>query len=341
MALQVMHEKSVKKVVILGTGGTIAGLAADRSDNVGYTAGQLGVESLVSSLGGVEQVLAGHQLMCEQVAQLDSKDMNFDVWRQLALRCRAYLQQSDVLGLVITHGTDTLEETAYFLDKVLPTVLTTAKPVVFTCAMRPSSALCPDGPQNLLDALSVALDPVAQGVLVVCSGTVHSARRVQKVHPYRLDAFDSGDEGPVGFVEEGRLRIVSKMALVPDDIDYSAMEKIADLVSLPRVEIVLNHAGAQGSVVDALIRDLGSQADPLRGIVVAGTGNGTLSIGLEQALLRAQVQGVSVIRATRCPYGQVVEAPNALFEGSRGLSPVKARIALMLALVDGRVTRSA
>lgn len=341
MGLQVMHEKSVKKVVILGTGGTIAGVAADRSDNVGYIAGQLGVEALVSGLGGAERVLAGHQLVCEQVAQLDSKDMNFDVWQTLSMRCHAHLTQPNVIGLVITHGTDTLEETAYFLHKVLPVALTTAKPVVFTCAMRPSSALCPDGPQNLLDALGVAVDPAAQGVLVVCSGTVHAARRVQKVHPYRLDAFDSGDEGPLGFVEEGHFRKVSNMAVALNDNEALAIEKIANLVSLPRVEIVLNHAGAQGSVVDALVRDQGSQPDPLRGIVVAGTGNGTLSFGLEQALLRAQAQGVRVVRATRCPYGQVVDAPNALFAGSRGLSPVKARIALMLALLDEGVTRSA
>ena len=327
-----MSEKSMKKVVVLGTGGTIAGLAVDRSDNIGYSAAQVSVGALVSGLTGVDRLMAGCELVCEQVAQVDSKDMSFGVWRDLLLRCQVYLAKPDVLGVVITHGTDTLEETAFFLDRLIPDALTGVKPVVLTCAMRPASALCPDGPQNLLDALSVALSPEARGVVVVCAGTVHSARRVQKVHPYRLDAFDSGDEGPLGFVEEGKLRKVGNWPLAPDCVERVAIEKIASMVQLPRVEIVLNHAGSQGLVVDALLRDLGSQPDPLRGIVVAATGNGTLSMALELALLRAQSAGIAVIRATRCPYGQVVEAADSPFPGSRGLSAVKARIDLMLAL---------
>ena len=327
-----MSDKSLKKIVVLGTGGTIAGLAEDRADNIGYSAAQVSVDALLSGLPGVERLMVGFQLVCEQVAQVDSKDMSFEVWRDLALRCQAYLAQGDVVGLVVTHGTDTLEETAFFLDRVLPAALKADKPVVFTCAMRPASALCPDGPQNLLDALSVAMTPEARGVVVVCAGTVHSARRVQKVHPYRLDAFDSGDEGPLGFVEEGKLRKVVDWPLTVDCIEPVALEKIANLVRLPRVEIVMNHAGSQGSVVDALLRDLGGQADPLRGIVVAATGNGTLSNALESALLRALSAGIPVIRATRCPYGQILEAPDTRIPGSGGLSAVKARIDLMLAL---------
>src|SRR5258706_13325782 len=186
------------KVVVLGTGGTIAGTAADALDNVGYTAGQLVVGHLVAAI----PALAGVPLECEQVAQVDSKDMSHAVWRELALRCANHLARADVAGIVITHGTDTLEETAWFLHRVLAP----AKPVVLTAAMRPETALQSDGPQNLLDAVAVAQAPGAGGVLAGLAGDLHRARDVRKVHPYRIDAFSSGDAGPIGRIEEGRLR---------------------------------------------------------------------------------------------------------------------------------------
>ena len=136
--------------------------------------------------------LASLPLVAEQVAQIDSKDMGFDIWRHLALRCAHWLAQADVAGIVITHGTDTLEETAFFLQAVLAP----AKPVVLTCAMRPATALAPDGPQNVLDAVAVAAAAGARGVVVVCAGTIHGAADVAKQHTYRLDAFSSGDAGP-------------------------------------------------------------------------------------------------------------------------------------------------
>src|SRR5258706_5520407 len=187
------------KVVVLGTGGTIAGTAADALDNVGYTAGQLVVGHLVAAI----PALAGVPLECEQVAQVDSKDMSHAVWRELALRCANHLARADVAGIVITHGTDTLEETAWFLQRVLAP----AKPVVLTAAMRPATALQSDGPQNLLDAVAVAQAPGAGGVLAVLAGDVHGARDVRKVHPYRIDAFSSRDARPIGRIEEGRLRL--------------------------------------------------------------------------------------------------------------------------------------
>src|SRR5437867_1814402 len=163
-------------IVILGTGGTIAGAAASAADHVGYTAGQIGVAQLVAAVPS----LAAVPLQCEQLAQLDSKDMDFATWQRLAQRVAELSARDDVQGIVITHGTDTLEETAYFLHRVLAP----AKPVVLTAAMRPATALSADGPQNLLDAVCVARSAVASGVVAVLGGQVHGARDVRKVHPY-------------------------------------------------------------------------------------------------------------------------------------------------------------
>ena len=186
------------KVVVLGTGGTIAGAATDASDNIGYLAAQRGIAELVRGVPALAEVA----LEAEQVAQLDSKDMDHTVWRTLALRCAFHLARPDVAGLVVTHGTDTLEETAWFLQRVLAP----AKPVVLTAAMRPATALQSDGPQNLLDAVVVARAVGAHGVVAVLGGQMLGARDVRKVHPYRIDAFSAGDAGPVGVIEEGRLR---------------------------------------------------------------------------------------------------------------------------------------
>lgn len=328
-----MKTETAETIVILGTGGTIAGLAPDPSNNIDYVAAQVGVESLLSGVSGFQQLLAGRRYVAEQVAQIDSKDMDFEVWRRLALRAHHHLLQPQVRGVVITHGTDTVEESAFFLSRVLPSALLAQKPVVLTCAMRPASALSPDGPRNLLDALTLALDGQACGVTVVCAGVVHAARHVQKVHPYRLDAFDSGDAGPLAFIEEGRVRSVNNGFVDHAPMMNNAIEKIANRAALPRVEIVLSHAGAQGELVNALLHELASQVDPLRGLVVAATGNGSVSRSLESALCRAAALGVAVVRSTRCPYGQVISAGEARFPDSQGLSPVKARIDLMLQLL--------
>lgn len=320
-----------KKVVVLGTGGTIAGRAERGSDNVGYKAGQVGVQSLLQDIAPLQDALRGRALVAEQVAQVDSKDMGFSVWARLAQRCAQHLQDAEVDAVLITHGTDTLEETAFFLEQVLPPALLLAKPLVLTCAMRPASALTPDGPQNVLDAVAVALDSTARGVLVVCAGAVHSARLVQKSYTYRVDAFDSGDAGPLALVEEARVRWLGNPAPVASPHTV-ALQALAN-TPWPRVEIVMNYAGASGAMVRSLAAP-DAAVPPLRGLVVAGTGNGTLHVGLEAALLALQAQGVAVVRASRCARGQVVagDAPAAL-PHSQGLSPVKARIALMLQLM--------
>jgi L-asparaginase len=307
-----------RKLIILATGGTIAGKADDAADNIGYTAAQVGIEQLLEA---IPALAASGLIISEQVSQIDSKDMSFEVWARLAARTRHFLADDDVQGIVITHGTDTLEETAYFLQLTCqPT-----KPVVITCAMRPATALTPDGPQNVMDAVVVARHPGACGVLAVCAGTVHSALDVQKVHPYKLDAFSSGDAGPIGYVEEGQLRLVRNWPVPQAGADYFAIEKIS---KWPRVEIVMSYAGANALMVQALV------SQGLQGLVVAGTGNGTMHENLQAGLLDAQTAGVRVVRATRCIDGRILPLSVNAIEDSHGLSPVKARIALMLALIN-------
>lgn len=333
-----MNQNSSKQIIILGTGGTIAGKAARSTDNVGYTAAQVGVAQLLAAIPSLRHAqgvakYGDFELVCEQVAQVDSKDMSLNVWQQLLTRCEHWLAQPQVQGVVVTHGTDTLEETAYFLQAVL----NPSKPVVLACAMRPSTAIAPDGPQNLLDALAVAAHSGAQGVVAVCAGTIHSAIDVQKVHTYRLDAFSSGDAGSVGTVAEGQLNLYRNWPSNKDvagvNITYDAISNIAKITALPRVEIVLNHAGSDGTIVNALLAQTTQSPDhTLRGIVVAATGNGTISTDLEAALHAAQAAGVEVWRSTRCAFGKVIGKADTEFGDAHGLSPVKARIALMLKL---------
>lgn len=329
-----MNSRNIsKKVVVLGTGGTIAGTAKKASDNVGYTAAQVNVAHLLAAIPGLPEVLGDHGLHSEQVAQIDSKDMRFDIWRDLAQRVAHYLAQADVAGVVITHGTDTLEETAYFLHAALPPALLAAKPVVLTCAMRPASAQNPDGPQNLMDAVTVALTAGAHGVVAVCAATVHSALEVQKSQTYRLDAFTSGDAGPLGYVEEGRLRLLKNWPVAPVETVPTAMEKITNVNTWPRVEIVMSYAGCTGGVVDALLAQQRA-GTPLDGLVVAATGNGTIHQELESALRRAVAAGVRVVRSTRCANGQILASSHSEFDYFPGLSPVKTRIALILDLMQ-------
>ena len=317
-----MHAKKNQKVVVLATGGTIAGTATHASDHTGYTAGQLDVQQLLDAIPALNDALQGDALVCEQVVQLDSKDMDHATWQTLAQRCAHWLSQSDVRGIVITHGTDTLEETAWFLQMMLgPT-----KPVVLTCAMRPATALMPDGPQNLLDAITVARDAMVHGVLAVCAGRIHGARDVQKVHPYRLDAFSSGDAGPRGWVEQGRVRWadLGGWPMVHANAQQAFDRPVAQW---PWVAVLHSHTNADPRQVHALV------AAGVQGIVLAGTGNGTVHHSLLAALIQAQAQGVAVRLTTRCGEGQIVGQSADLQTAPLGLSVYKARISLMLTLM--------
>jgi len=321
------------KIVFLGTGGTIAGTSSDPQDKIGYRAAQIGIAQLVQAVPGLAATLGGRTAEYEQVAQVDSKDMDFSHWVALAQRVRHHVAQADVVGLVVTHGTDTIEETAYFLSRVLASDVGWNKPVVLTCAMRPASALAPDGPQNLRDATTVAAWPGAKGVVVVCAGKIHSALHVQKVHPYRLDAFDSGDAGVLGTVQASAVQLTQGWGDASGPPTSSDFDRLLP-ENFPRVEIVMNYVGATGATVRAMCQGRPGEA-PVRGVVVAGTGNGTVQADLEAALRQLQSQGIRVVRASRCPYGQVVppSTPGDALPHSNGLSAVKARIALMLDLM--------
>lgn len=313
-----MASSSGSTVVVLGTGGTIAGTADRATDSVGYRAARLGVDALVAAL----PALAGQPLECEQLAQVDSKDMEPALWLRLAQRVQQHLRRPRVQGVVVTHGTDTLEETAYFLQRVLAP----AKPVVMTAAMRPATALLADGPQNLFDAVTLAREPGARGVLAVLAGQVLPGAELRKQHSRRIDAFDAGDAGPLGRIEEGRLR---RWRDWPCGSALGIGHLPPDADAWPRVAIVISHAGADGALVDALC------AGGVQGIVVAGTGNGSVHRRIEAALRRALTQGVCVRRVSRCAYGGVVGAGDVALPALPTLSAVQARIELMLELMAG------
>lgn len=321
-----VNENQVRRLVVLGTGGTIAGRASQILDNVGYVAGQVAVSDLVAMV----PALAACPLDMEQVAQINSKDMVLGVWQALAARVAVHLDRPEVAGLVITHGTDTIEETAFLLQSLLRP----SKPVVLTCAMRPATALVPDGPQNMSDAVAVALHPEARGVVVVCAGRIHGAMDVAKVHPYSTDPFDSGDAGAVGCVEEAQLRMFRPwpQAVEEGTHDAIALQRLLGANALPRVELIFSHANADGEVVRALLgHSVG--LGRLRGIVVAGTGNGTVHNDLLTALKQAQASGIEVVVASRCAHGRVIPHREQPLPDSLGLSPVKARLALALQLL--------
>ena len=308
------------QVWILGTGGTIAGTAASSSDHVGYRAGQVGIAALV----GAVPALQGKSLAFEQLAQLDSKDMDFATWARLARRVQSLLDEPAVGGIVITHGTDTLEETAYLLHRVLRDA---SKPVVLTAAMRPASALSADGPQNLLDAVTVAESAEARGVLVAFGGAVYRGDRIRKLHSYRVDAFGNPDGGPLAWLESGSLR---RLGSWPRSEGWGA-ERLPELAGAwPRVELLWNAAGVDGQLVP-LLQGLAEREGRRLGLVVAGTGNGTLAEPLEAALRTAQEQGVAVRRCSRCAAGPVIggELPSA-----GALSAPQARVALLLELLQ-------
>jgi L-asparaginase len=200
--------------------------------------------------------------------------------------------------------------------------------------MRPATAASPDGPQNLLDALTLAAGATGSGalgvlgVLVVMGGTVHAGVDVRKLHGYRLEAFGSGDAGPVALVQDGAVRALRAWPAWPADPPFAAALQ-TDPAVWPAVDIVTSHAGARAATLDALV------AAGARGIVLAGTGNGTVHAALRAAAQRAQAQGVRVLRATRCVAGGVVGAPADALPSAGDATPAQARVQLLLSLVSG------
>lgn len=315
---------ALPRIAVLATGGTIAGSAADAAQTSGYQAGVVGVDRLLAAVPALSQVA---RVQAEQVASIDSKDLDVALWTTLAARIAELAAREDIDGIVVTHGTDTLEETAYALHLTLKT----DKPVVLTAAMRPSSALSADGPLNLLGAVTVAGSQAARGrgVLVAFNNRIHCARDVVKTSTYAVDAFHSPEIGALGWVQDGRVEF-QRAALRP----HTSATPFVLGASWPDVEVVASYAGASRTAVDALV------AAGVRGIVVAGTGNGSIHATVQAALGEARAAGIAVVRASRVGSGHVMRngaAPDdALgFVSAGTLNPYKARVLLMLALSAG------
>ena len=298
------------KICILTTGGTIAGAAARSDALTVYRAGALGAGELLAAVPEIADVGA---IESDEVAAIDSKDMTEAVWLHLADRIEAALA-AGAAGVVVTHGTDTLEETAYFLHLVVKS----EKSVVLTGAMRPATALSADGPLNLLDAVRLAASPEShgQGALVVLNGEIHSARDVQKVHTAAVQAFASPDVGALGRMEDGtphfRRRVLTRHTR-ESEFD------LAGVTALPYVPILYGHAGADARLAHA------------------GTGNGSIHEALLATLADAAGKGIGVVRASRTGAGAVLFAESAYadagFIDADTLPPAKARILLALALL--------
>lgn len=333
-----------QKIVILGTGGTIAGLSLQPGAGGAYTAAQVDIQTLVNQAGPLAPSLAEGRaaglsapvVQTEQLAQVDSKDMSEPIWQRLLQRVAQLQQDPEVHGIVITHGTDTLEETGFLLQACWPL----GKPVVLTCAMRPSDAPDADGPGNLRDAIDLTRAPGLSGVRMVCQGQVFEGHVFQKVRTDGVQPFGADPLGALGECRDGLYR-------EHRDVDRARAYPLvtpAEFTALltadpwPRVEIVMNHAGADGRLVRDLLAGSASlpARDRLRGIVLAGTGGGTYSEGLSAALQQAQQQGVLVWRSTRATWGMVSTVAHERFTGVPW-SPVKARVAMMLDLLVGRV----
>ena len=314
-----MHEKR-SKVVVLGTGGTIAGWAPDPSKGRQYQAGELTASDLVQGLGDGQD-----HIVTEEVARIDSKNMGWPVWERLVARVQHWLDQEDVQGVVVTHGTDTLEETAILLH----TLFSGLKTVVITGAMRAANVPEPDGPGNLRQALALAGAPGSAGVVCVFAGQVHAAASLTKVDCQALNAFGSADPVAWGQALENLDALQKRFAQQATPAVGLPPKALAQVATWPWVELVFNHAAQDGAVVKALLE---SKTPPL-GWVVAGTGNGTMSQGLEAALIMAQHGGARVWRTSRCAQGQVQAQGGEVFQTTSGLNPYKARVVLALTLV--------
>lgn len=312
---------ALPRVRVLATGGTIAG--AQTGGSRGYQAGAFSIDALVAA---VPQLATLAQLEVEQVAAIGSQDMDEAVWRLLAARTAAALADPAVHGVVVTHGTDTMEETGYFLNLVVRS----EKPVVLVGAMRPATEISADGPMNLYNAVAVAAHPAARarGVLIVANDEIHFAREVAKTNTTQVGTFKSTQRGLAGLVNAGRLHLYAP----PARRHTAASEFIlgADTV-LPRVSILYAYAGMGRELIDAAV------ASGARGLIVAGVGDGNLPAAALAACADAVRRGVVVVRSSRTG-GGVVERNIEIDDDRLGLlvaeelNPQKARVLLMLGL---------
>lgn len=323
-AASLAQTTALPNIKILATGGTIAGVSQSAT-NTQYASAKVGVDLLIEAVPDITKIA---NISGEQVAKIGSQDMNDEVWLTLAQRINELLKQDDVDGVVITHGTDTMEETAYFLSLTIKS----EKPVVLVGAMRPSNALSADGPLNLYNAVVVASSPQSRGhgVLVAMNDVVLDARDVTKTSTTEVQTFAAPNFGPLGYIHNGKVdyqRSPQRLHTSQSTFD------VAGLKQLPQVGIVYNYANASDLPAKAFV-DAGYQ-----GIVSAGVGNGNLYKSIFDVLQAAAKKGIAVVRSSRVPTGATtrdaeVDDFQYGFVASGTLNPQKSRVLLMLALTQ-------
>jgi len=318
--------KAHRRVVILATGGTIAGAGASAAC-APYASGRVTIDAMMAAVPGLADLAA---VEGEQVANVGSQDMTFDIMRALADRINERLQETEVSGVVITHGTDTMEETAFFLNLTVKS----RKPVVMTGAMRPATVLSADGPLNLYNAVAVAADPRAagRGVLVVMNDRIHGAHSLTKTNTTSVETFLSPINGLMGTVNYGQCQYFRQPTRRHTEDSVFSLTGVGPL---PRVDILYACADMPADLVDC------SVAKGARGIVIAGDGNGNMNAATLAHAARAAAEGIVIVRSSRVPTGTVsrnveIDDDRLGFIVSDELNPAKARILLMLALLETR-----
>ena len=307
------------KVAILATGGTIAGSIDSAVATTGYTAGVVGVDVLIKAVPEIQNLA---KIEGQQIANIDSSNMRDEIWLKLAQEINK-LFASGVDGVVITHGTDTMEETAYFLNLTIKS----DKPVVLVGAMRPSTAISADGPKNLYNAVALATDKNAKGVMVAMNDKIQSARGVVKTHTLNVDAFSSPDFGDLGYIVDGKVYFYNNVAKADTK---KAPFDVKNLKELPKVDILYTYSNDGSGVAAKALFENGT-----KGIVVAGSGAGSIHEAQKEVLKELLTKGLKVAVSSRVVAGRVVvsEADKKLgFISAEDLNPQKARILLMLAL---------
>ncbi|EBH1518732.1 asparaginase [Salmonella enterica subsp. enterica serovar Pensacola] len=305
-------------VTILATGGTIAGNSASTTDTTNYKAGSLGIDVLMTAVPEINNVAV---VKGEQISNTISGNISSSILLKLSKRVNALLGEGGQQGVVITHGTDTIEETAFFLDLTVKSV----KPTVLVGAMRPASAISADGPMNLLEAVTLAADKNAEkrGVMVVLNDRIGSAFYTNKTNSTALDTFRAYEPGYLGVFVSGKPKFYYTPAQ-PVDRSYFDISK---LDSLPPVEILYSYQDQKPDMLDAVIKS------GAKGIIIAGSGNGNVSTRMEAAIKALSEKGIPVVMTTRTGSGYVSSKSFAI--GAGFLSPPKSRILLQLALASG------
>lgn len=311
-------------IYILATGGTIAGSSSDSLSGA-YKSGSISVDSLINAVPKIKELA---DIKGEQVVNISSNKVDSEILLTLSKRVNEILALDEVDGVLITHGTDTIEESAYFLNLTAKS----DKPVVILGAMRPATSLSSDGALNIFNAVSVAInkESIGKGVLLVMNDEIHLAREVTKSNTTNTFAFTSPNTGKIGIVNYGDVDFyTSSLRTHTKNSEFD----IKNLKSLPEVEIIYSYTGGSGDLIDMAVKN------GAKGIVVAGSGSGSLYPKIEKALANATQNGVVVVRSSRVGSGTTsvgtgVEVYDKKygFVSSDTLNPQKARILLMLAL---------